>query len=400
MPTAFLSAPYMSEDHQRLQHEAESTIDQRLAPLVAQLEARGPHTDHDVRRILSETGWLGVLIGSDWGGMDEGHVAKTSRLASVSRVSGAAGAILQASILGAAPIAEYGSEEMRRTWLPEIAAGRIWPTIATTEPTTGSHILAMETTARRKGNGYVLDGDKDFVGNADIGDVHCVIARTGKPHGSKSLTAFLVEKGAPGLEVIHRPLNGLYGFSADGLRLRGVHVPDTNVIGEVGDGLAVALMSSVVYGRLNLAAVALGIHRHIVDITRQWVSTRPRYQGHLSDLETVRNRVAEMQHRLMNAELAALHAAYLLDKRQRCDAWLFNSKLTNHRFGINSAEDAKQLHGGHAGRIGNPCEQLRRDIDLINAPAGPDDLQLKRLAETVLGPNRTEWSEQHAARRR
>ncbi|MFJ8795056.1 acyl-CoA dehydrogenase family protein [Streptomyces sp. NPDC102462] len=399
MPSTSLSHPYLTDDHLHLQHQAQNIAEKHLASLTPELESRGPHTDHNVRRILSKTGWLGVLIGSEWDGMDEGHVAKTALLAAISRVNAAAGAILQASILGAAPIAEYGSTQMRRTWLPEIAAGRIWPTIATTEPTTGSHVLAMETTARRKGKDYILDGEKDLVGNADLGDVHCVIARTGKPLHPKSLTAFLVEKDTPGLEVVHRPLNALRGFSVDGLRLRRAHVPKTHVIGEIGDGLAAALLSSVVYGRLNLAAVALGIHQHILDITAQWVSIRPRYQGLLSDLDTVRHRIAEIQHRLMTAELTAYHAAYLLDAGQPCDAWLFNSKLTNHRAGVASAEDAKQLHGGHAGRIGNPCEQLRRDIDLIHAPAGPDDLQLKRLAEAVLGPTRTQWSAQHAARR-
>lgn len=392
--------PYLTDDHQPLQQEVADIVTTRIAPLVPQMEGRGSHTDHEMRRVFSRTGWLGLLIGADWGGMGEGHVTKTALLTAISRGSAAAGAILQASILGAAPIDEYGSDEMRRTWLPEIAAGRIWPTIATTEPTTGSHVLGMETTARRKGADFILDGEKDLVGNADLGDIHCVIARTGKLLDPKGLTAFLVEKGTPGLEVIRRPLNGLCGFSVDGLRFRRVRIPRTHVIGEVGDGLAVALLSSVVYGRLNLAAIALGIHQHLLDVTTRWVSTRPRYGGHLSDLDAVRNRVAEMQHRLMNAELAAYHAAHLLDQGEPCDAWLINSKLTNSRAGVASAEDARQLHGGHAGRIGNPCEQLRRDIDLINAPAGPDDVQLKRLAEQVLGPIRIEWSTRHAIRRR
>jgi alkylation response protein AidB-like acyl-CoA dehydrogenase len=398
--TASFSHPYLTSDHHHLLKQAQDLADHQLAPLVPQMEAHGPHANREIRTILSPTGWLGLLIGSEEGGTDAGHVAKTLVLTAISGASGAAGAILQASLLGASPIIEFGSPQMRRTWLPEIAAGRIWPTIATTEPDTGSHVLGMRTTAQRKGKCFILDGEKDFIGNADLGDLHCVIARTGKPLAPRSLTAFLVEKDTPGLEIIHRPVNGLHGFSVDTLRLTRVHVPLTNVIGEVGDGLAVALLSSVVYGRLNLAAVALGIHQHILDATTRWVATRARYSGHLADLEPVRYRIAEMQHRLMNAELTAYHAAHLLDQGTPCDAWLINSKLTNTRAGVASAEDAKQLHGGHAGRTGNPIEQLRRDIDLINAPAGTDDLQLKRLAEQVLGPSRTEWSAQHAARRR
>ncbi|MDQ1031485.1 alkylation response protein AidB-like acyl-CoA dehydrogenase [Streptomyces umbrinus] len=401
MPAASLSLtrPYLTDDHQPLQQQIQDIVNTQIAPLAPQMEERGPHTDREVRRMLSETGWLGVLLGPDEDGMDAGHVVKTWMLAEVARRSAAASAILQASILGAAPIAEFGDEAMRRDWLPDIAAGRIWPTIATTEPVAGSHVLGMETTAHRKGQCFVLNGEKDLVGNADLGDVHCVIARTGKRPGAKSLTAFLVEKNTPGLEVVRRPLNGLHGFSADGLRLSSVHVPRTRVIGEIGDGLAVALLSSVVYGRLNLAAVALGIHQRLLDVTKEWVSTRPRYKGHLSDLPPVRNRIAEMQGQLMSAQLAAYHAAYLLDEGIPCDAELIYSKLTSHRAGVASAEHAKQLHGGHAGRLGNPCEQLRRDMDLVHAPAGPDDLQLIRLAEQALGPSRTQWSARHLSHR-
>ncbi|MFD8339868.1 acyl-CoA dehydrogenase family protein [Streptomyces solisilvae] len=400
MPAAAsLFQPYLTEDHRGLQRDVEEVVAAAIAPLAPQMEARGPHTDREVRRIFSETGWLGLLISPEWGGTDAGHVAKTMVLAAISQVSPAAGAILQASILGAAPIVERGSEEMRRTWLPEIAAGRVWPTIAVTEPEMGSHVRGMTTTARRKGRGFVIEGEKDLIGNAGLGDVHCVVARTGKLHEPRSLTAFLVERHMPGLEVVHRPLNGLYGFSVDGLRLRQVHVPASHIIGEIGDGQDIALLSSVVWGRLNLAAVALGIHRSLYEAATRWVSTRPRYAGHLADLEPVRRRVAEMKHRLMTVKLAVYHAAFLLDQGQPCDAWLINSKLTAVRAGVRSAIDAQQLHGGHAGRIGTPCEQLKRDIDLINAPAGPEDLQLKFLGEQALGPVRPEWSVQHATRR-
>ncbi|MEV5778581.1 acyl-CoA dehydrogenase family protein [Streptomyces antimycoticus] len=399
--SASLFQPYLTEDHQALQRHVEDVVTAAIAPLAPRMEARGSHTDREVRQIVSETGWLGLLIEPEWGGTDAGHVAKTLVLAGISQVSPAAGAVLQASILGAAPIVERGSEEMRRAWLPEIAAGRVWPTIAVTEPETGSHVRGMTATARRKGrSGFVIEGEKDLIGNAALGDFHCVVARTGKPGAPRSLTAFLVEQHMPGVEVIRRPLNGLNGFSCDGLRLNQVHVPASHIIGEIGDGHDIALLSSVVWGRLNLAAVALGIHRSLFEATTRWVSTRPRYAGHLADLEPVRRRVAEMQHRLMTAELAAYHAAYLLDQGQPCDAWLINSKLTAVRAGVRSATDAQQLHGGHAGRIGTPCEQLKRDIDLINAPAGPEDLQLKRLAEQALGPTRPEWSVQHASRRR
>ncbi|MFB8777978.1 acyl-CoA dehydrogenase family protein [Streptomyces broussonetiae] len=399
MPADFLSHPFTpeetAEDHRRLRQQAQAFTSEHIAPLTAPMEARGPHTDHTVRAALAETGWLGVLLCNGWGGLALGHVAKTVILQVLAFTSPAAAAILQASVLGAAPIAEFGSEEMQRAWLPEIAAGRCWPTIAVTEPGRGSHVLGIETTARRSGRQYILEGEKVLVGNAALGDVHCVVARTGKAGKANSLTAFLVEKGTLGLDIVPAPVNGLHGFSVDTVRLTRVCVPATHVIGHVGDGLAVAQHASVVYGRLNLAAVALGTHQRLLQETAQRVTTRPRYRGNLSDLDTVRHRIADMQHHLMTAELAAYHAAHLLDQGVPCDPWLHHAKLTAHRAGAASCEHAKQLWGGHAARLGSTVEQFRRDFDLIHAPAGPDDLQLIRLAEHILGPHRPHWSAHH-----
>ncbi|MGW1626994.1 acyl-CoA dehydrogenase family protein, partial [Streptomyces sp. NPDC002172] len=113
-----------------------------------------------------------------------------------------------------------------------------------------------------------------------------------------------------------------------------------------------------------------------------------------------RRRVSRARHSAIPAaELVTYHAAYLLDQGKACDPWLHNAKLTAHRAGAASSEHAKQLYAGHAARVGEPIEQLRRDIDLINPPAGPDDLQLIRLAESVLGPHRPQWSAEHADRR-
>ncbi|MBV9026913.1 MAG: acyl-CoA/acyl-ACP dehydrogenase [Streptomycetaceae bacterium] len=397
-----ISFSYLTDDHHALQQQVKDVAGAEIEPRVQRMEAKGPHADRELRQVMGNVGWLGVLIEPEWGGMDAGHVAKTLMLAQVSYASATAGAILQASILGTAPIQQFGSEEMQRMWLPLIASGEVWPTIAVTEPDTGSHVLGMRSSALRDGDEWIIDGEKDFIGNAAIADVHCVVVRTGASDSQdpRSLTAFLIEADRPGVEVIHRPVSGLRGFSVDGLRLTKVRLPQANMIGGIGDGLAVALSSSVVYGRLNIAAVALGIHQRIMDVTTDWVSARPRYGGHLSDLDIVRNHLAEMQSRLMSAQLAAYHAAHLLDQGQACDEWLFNAKLVNDRWAIASADEAKRLHGGHALRIDNPFERLLRDIQLLNAPAGPDDIQLKRLAETLLGPSRTQWSKRHAASRR
>ena len=145
---------------------------------------------------IAARGWIGVTIPRRYGGMGRGHVAKTVIIEELARVSGAMGAIAQASQLGVAKVLHFGTEPQKRRWLPMFASGELLPTIAVTEPGSGGHVLGMTTTAARDGDEYVLNGAKCFVGNSHIGHVHGVVARTGP--GSRGLTAFLVEQGRHG----------------------------------------------------------------------------------------------------------------------------------------------------------------------------------------------------------
>jgi acyl-CoA dehydrogenase len=184
----------------------------------------------------------------------------------LSRVSGAMGAMAQASQLGVAKVMNFGSEPQKARWLPGFATGELLPTIAVTEPESGGHVLGMSSSAIRDGDDYVLNGRKCFVGNSHIGDVHGVVVRTGA--GSRGLTAFLVERHRPGLRLGDpgRPA-GLHGFSYGELIFEDCRVPAENRIGDEGGGLDVAYSSSTLYGRPNLTAVALGIHQAIVEDT-------------------------------------------------------------------------------------------------------------------------------------
>lgn len=210
--------------------------------------------DHELSRLIARQGWIGATIGSEYGGMGAGHLAKTIIIEELSRVSGAMGAMVQASQLGVAKIIHFGSDRQKKAWLPAIAVGDCLPTIAVTEPESGGHVLGMSASAVRDGDDYILNGRRVFVGNSHVGDLHGVVVRTGD--GSKGLSAFLVEAGRPGFSLEpQKPAMGLHGFSFGELVFENCRVPAANRLGEEGDGLAVAYSSSVLYGRANLTAV-------------------------------------------------------------------------------------------------------------------------------------------------
>ena len=385
---------FTTGSHESLRQQVREFAEIHVRPLIPEMEA-ARSAQRELSRLIARQGWIGVTIGRRYGGMDMGHVAKTIIIEELSRVSGAMGAMVQASQLGTAKIVYFGSEPQKAAWLPAIARGDVLPTIAVTEPDSGGYVLGMTATAVREGDGYVLNGRKVYVGNSHVGDLHGVVARTG--NGSRGLSAFIVEADRPGVSLApHRPAMGLHGFSFGELIFLNCRVPASALLGAEGDGLDVAYSSSVLYGRPNLTAVALGVHQALVEETTAWATTRMRHGAPLADLPTVRAKIGQMQSWLMTARLAAYHAVHLLDQGQPCDAELINAKLIGTELALDSARTAMEIHAAAGLFADLPVERYVRDAFHIIAPAGTSDIQLIRLAETALGKDRGQWSQRFA----
>lgn len=387
---------FLTPRHEQLREEVRTFAEAEVAPHVQRMETG--QVEREVATKIAARGWIGATIETAYGGMGAGHLAKTVIIEELSRICAAMGAMVQASQLGVAKVVHFGSEEQKKRWLPRFADGTCLPTIAVTEPGSGSHVLGMEATAVRDGDHYVLTGRKVYVGNSHIAGVHGVVARTGT--GSRGLTAFLVEADRPGLSLPPHPATlGLHGFGFGELRLDKCRIPAANRLGQEGDGLDVAHSSSVLYGRPNLTAVALGIHQAITEETVRFATERHRYGKPLHDLPTVKHKIGQIQSRLMTARLAAYHAAHLLDTGHPCDTELMNAKLINVEWAIDSARTAMEIHAAAGLLTGRPIERYLRDAFHLVAPAGTSDVQLLRLGEAALGLGKSHWSTRTATPR-
>ncbi|WP_093802415.1 acyl-CoA dehydrogenase family protein [Streptomyces sp. Wb2n-11] len=385
---------FANESHEDLRRQVRDFAEREVRPRIPEMEASRT-ASHPLSRLIARQGWIGATIDRAYGGMGAGHLAKTIIIEELARVSGAMGAMVQASQLGVAKIIHFGNDLQKRTWLPPIAAGDVLPTIAVTEPQSGGHVLGMESTAVRDGDGYLLNGRKVFVGNSHVGDLHGVVVRTGP--GSKGLSAFLVESDRPGFSLAEQmPAMGLHGFSFGELRFDNCWVPAANRLGEEGQGLAVAYSSSILYGRANLAAVSLGIHQAVYDETRAFCLERERYGAPLGELNNIKMKLGLMHHRLMTARLTAYHAVHLLGQGLPCDAELMNAKYLNYESAVDSARDAMNIHAAAGLFTDRPVERFLRDAQHIYAPAGTSDVQLLRLGEVALGTAKGQWSERLA----
>lgn len=388
---------FTTRRHEQLRNDVRAFAKAEIVPRIPEMEA-SRLVQHELSRTIARQGWIGVTIGQEYGGMGLGHLAKTIIIEELARISGAMGAMVQASQLGVAKILHFGNEQ-KNTWLPAIAAGTCLPTIAVTEHESGGHVLGMSASAVRVGDDYVLNGRKVYVGNSHVGDLHGVVVRTGD--GPRGLSAFLVESDRPGLSLgRHRRSMGLHGFSFGELIFEDCSVPAANMIGAEGGGLNVAYSSSVLYGRPNLTAVALGIHRALVEETVAFSRQRQRYGKPLGELPNIKLKLGQMQSRLMTCRLAAYHAAHLLDRGLPCDAELMNAKLINVEQALDSGRNAMEIHAACGLFTDRPIERFLRDAFHIFAPAGTSDIQLLRLGEVALGVQKGQWSQRLLSRER
>jgi alkylation response protein AidB-like acyl-CoA dehydrogenase len=385
---------FTTKDHEDLRQRVRDFAERDVRPLIPEMEASRTATV-ELSRLIAKQGWIGATIDPSYGGMGAGHLAKTIIIEELSRVSGAMGAMVQASQLGVAKIIHFGNELQKRQWLPLIADGQVLPTIAVTEPVSGGFVTDMESTAVRDGDDYILNGRKVFVGNSHVGDLHGVVVRTGP--GSKGLTAFLVEATRPGFSLAPQvPSMGLHGFSFGELVFDNCRVPAANRLGEEGQGLAVAYSSSVLYGRPNLTAVSLGIHQAVFEETSSYCQEVFRRSKPLGQLPNVKLKLGRMLQRLTLARQSAYLAAHLLDQGRPCDVELMTAKLFNVESSIESAQEAMEIHAAAGLFTDRPIERYLRDALHIYAPAGTSDIQALRLGEFALGENRGQWSQRLA----
>ncbi|MEV7796549.1 acyl-CoA dehydrogenase family protein [Streptomyces sp. NPDC087512] len=392
--------PYLTARHELLWAEADAFAAEDIAPRAARMEAAPGRVERKAADLLGARGWFAVTVPAAFGGLGAGHVAKTILVHRIARVSAAAAAILQATLIPVGALLHFATYEQKGYWLSRVADGSLLLSIAVTEPRAGGHLGGIETTAERSGNQWVITGSKIHVGNSHLAGAHLVIARTAEAgvRTSQALTAFMVEADRPGLAISeHRPGLGLHGFSAGRLDLDHVRVPEDNVVGEIGQGLAVAQSSSILYGRPNLAAISLGIHEAVVTATTGYLKTRARYRGALSDLPVLRDRIGDMEARLRAGRILAYQSVHLLDQGLPCDTDLINAKYLGHQWAMRSTQDAMELHGAHALDRGYLLQRLWRDIQHTYPPAGTGEIQRIRLADAAFDEDHIQWSEHLAA---
>jgi len=332
--------------------------------------------------MFARKGWFGAVIPEEYGGMDAGVTGVTIVTEELSRVCSAlSGAYAVSMFGGVEQLLSFGSEEQKRKWLPKIAKGDVVGAVCITEPFVGSDAAGVETTAKREGDYYVLNGKKRFITNAGLADIYCVYARTSEKPENKAkyqhLSAFLVEKGTPGFSVEKiNELSGWFGLPNGGLDFEDVRVPAENLIGQEGTGWKV-MVAGLNFERVTFSAGMLGPMREAIRYAVAYTQRRVQFDKPTVDIPVNQSKIAEMLANLYTSRLLVYHTAYLLDQHKDAMVEAATAKMLTSDMYERLMSDAVQVMGGDGWTRFYPVEGYLRDAKVNQIGAGTN--QIMRL---------------------
>ncbi|MCC7113261.1 MAG: acyl-CoA dehydrogenase family protein [Burkholderiales bacterium] len=355
-----------------------------LAPAAAELDESGASCTCHLPR-LAELGLMGMNLPERWGGPGVSPVATFLALVEVSKACASTSSMIGAHYLGTDAVLIGGSDEQRARWLPGAAAGERLAGFALTEPTGGSHPADLRTHAKRQGGDFVLDGAKQFISNAGEAAFLVVFAKTDPAAGARGVSAFVVERDAPGISV-SRPerLMGIRSAHAFAVTFDGVRVPAANRLGEEGAGFRIA-MKVLDNSRLDVAATAIGIAEAALAAAVHWTRERTVAGEPLAGRQGVQWMIADMKTRLEASWALALQALALRGQGPAYTQASAMAKLHASEMVAFVADTAWQRPGGYGYPRELPLERYVRDARILRIYEGASEIQRTVIARGVIG---------------
>jgi alkylation response protein AidB-like acyl-CoA dehydrogenase len=351
--------------------------------VLTQIAAGGTgRVDRPLLRALAEHGLLPRIFPAELGGSAEGEVSAVTLCVlreGISQGSTDAETALALQGLGAYPILQSGSDELRKRWIPEVASGRAVAAFALTEPEAGTDAAALSMTAERVDGGFRLSGGKKWISNAPDADVYTVFARTGGP-GARGVTAFAVAGDAQG--VSGSPLDLIAPHAIGELELDGVFVPDDQVLGEVDRGFAVAMRTLDLF-RPSVGAFAVGMAQRALDEAVTHAGKRQSFGKLLREHQAVSQRLGECAAQVKAARLLVYDAALAYDRGERITKAAAIAKLFATETAQHVIDEAIQIHGASALEKGHVLEHLYRDVRATRIYEGTSEIQREIIAREL-----------------
>jgi alkylation response protein AidB-like acyl-CoA dehydrogenase len=363
----------LTEDQRAIEDAARAFALAELAPHSARWDEES-YFPVDVMRKAAELGFAGLYVREDVGGSALSRLDAAIVFEQLSYGDVSTAAFLSIHNMASWMIDRFGSEDLRRRYLPRLTNMELIASYALTEPGSGSDAAAMKTTARKDGDAYVLNGGKAFISGAGSSDIYLVMARSGGP-GAKGVSAFVVENGTPGLSfgAPERKM-GWNSQPTAQVNFDDCRVPAANRIGEEGEGFKFA-MAGLDGGRINIASCSLGGAGFALDTAKTYLETRSQFGQALKEFQGLQWRFADMATELDAARLMVRRAAHALDeKHPKATQYCAMAKRFATDAGFQVANQALQLHGGYGYLRDYPLERIVRDLRVHQILEGTNEI--------------------------
>jgi alkylation response protein AidB-like acyl-CoA dehydrogenase len=373
-----------SEEQKMLRAAVRDFAEKEIAPRAARIDETDKLPD-GLAAGMAGLGLFGLTVPEEYGGSGQGKTEFCIAIEELSKASAAAAGLLRVSLsLAVHPIVAFGNDEQKKRFLPPYVSGKRLACFALTEAGAGSDPAAMETTARRQGDSYILNGSKVFISLGEEADIAVVFATIDKAQLHKGVTAFIVEKGTPGFSVGKREKKlGLHGISAVELVFEDCPVPAANRLGEEGQGFKIAL-DSLNASRTTVGVEAVGISQAAFEAARDYAKDRQQFGQPLSDFQAIQWMLADMATQIEAARLLVYQAAYLEDNGQPYVKEAAMAKLFASEVSRMVTNTALQIHGGYGYTKDYPVERYLRDARITEIYEGTSEMMRLTIARSIL----------------
>ena len=374
----------LSMQQKQIRQMARQFARAELAPIAKEIDEEGRFPWEAVEK-MGPLNFFGMQAPRQYGGAQIDSISYCLAIEEISRVCGAMGLMLSVhNSVAVYPLSQFGSHEQKTRFLTPLAAGEKIGGFCLTEPNAGSDATAIEATALRDGDAYVVNANKIFVTNGGVADTLIIFASVDPGNVKKGFSAVLVERGTPGFEVGVLENNcGMRANPVCSILLTDCRVPKTNLLGQEGDGFKIA-MAALDTGRIGIAAQAVGIGQAALDVSLQYAKDRVQFRVPLARHQAIQIMLAEMGTMVEAARLLTLQAAYIKDQGGDLSGPSAMAKLFAARTASKVASMGVQIHGGYGYSKDYPIERYFRDARVTEIYEGTNEIQQIVIARELL----------------
>lgn len=371
---------FLTEEQQMIVDTAREIAEKKIVPVREEYDHNGTFP-WDIIKATAELDMCGLYIPEEYGGFGGGIMELCLAIEEMSKACGGITLAMAATALGTFPILLSGSEEQKKKYLPDIAAGKNLAAFGLTEANAGSDALGMKTTAVKDGDYYVLNGTKQWITNGEHAEVYTIMAKTNPNRGARGLSAFILEKGMDGFTFgKHEDKMGIRASSTTELIFQDCRIHKDQLIGREGLGAVIAV-KTLNYSRPGIAAQALGIAQGAFDDAMKYSRERVQFGSAISSFQAIQHMLANMATQLEAARALLYQTAKTIDfgeKKFAKEASM--AKLFCSETAMSVTVDALQVMGGYGYMREYPMEKRMRDAKITQIYEGTSQIQRNEIA--------------------